>query len=265
MSGTKCAESEGHVAAAMVGLYAAFAEVNAKKATAALVASGLWHDEHTIRSCPKCFRGAGHTDPWEGAGPLEPGSYYFHDWRDYQLDPRAKKEALRRKNDARRKRLERNFALQDMIMARDRNLCRYCGVLTTWGDDDAPWKTAGSWDHVDPFGDNSFENVVQACKHCNLKVKKQRTLEQAGMVLLDPGTTAADLTRPSVDASTDIGDVSDGCLADRPRVARDSGRGEDMGRDVLGTVPGRAGVGLGLVGGGAGLAGLVRPGAGGGA
>jgi hypothetical protein len=84
--------------------------------------------------------------------------------------------------------LKRNGELCRAIKARDRHLCRYCGDRVNWADKKG--RLAGTYDHVDPDGDNSFHNVVVACKRCN-GIKKDRTPEQAGMPLYLPGTTAA--------------------------------------------------------------------------
>lgn len=91
------------------------------------------------------------------------------------------------------KRLKRDTDLCQRIRDRDRLLCRYCGVRTRW-DGDKRSDLRGTYDHVDPDADNDFENVVVACGRCNLKLKKRRTLEQAGMSLYRPGTTAEDIS-----------------------------------------------------------------------
>lgn len=98
----------------------------------------------------------------------------------------------RRARWLRDKQLHRDSDLLQRIKDRDRLLCRYCGVRTRW-DGDQRSKISGSYDHVDPDGSNSFENVVIACRHCNCTLKKDRTLEQAGMSLYRAGTTADDI------------------------------------------------------------------------
>lgn len=90
----------------------------------------------------------------------------------------------------RRKALSRLSELCRAIKDRDRHLCRYCGQRVNWADKKG--RLGGSYDHVDPDGENTLDNVVVACRHCNGK-KKDRTPEQAGMPLYRPGTTAASI------------------------------------------------------------------------
>lgn len=99
-------------------------------------------------------------------------------------------DAVRRKRWQRANQLKRMGDLRDRVHARDRHLCRYCGVRVNWNDKKS--RVGGTYDHVDPDGENTFDNVVIACRGCNGK-KRDRTPEQAGMPLLRPGQTA----RPS--------------------------------------------------------------------
>lgn len=87
----------------------------------------------------------------------------------------------------RAKELQRDGELRRRIKDRDRNLCRYCGRRVNWSDKKSG--IAATYDHVDPDGPNSLDNVVVACKACNSK-KRDRTPEQAGMSLLRVGQTA---------------------------------------------------------------------------
>jgi 5-methylcytosine-specific restriction endonuclease McrA len=86
------------------------------------------------------------------------------------------------------------------VKTRDRSLCRYCGVRVNWADKRGA--AGATYDHVDPDGDNTRENLVVACRRCNGR-KKDRTPEQAGMPLLRPGTAsseaAPDATPPAPD------------------------------------------------------------------
>jgi 5-methylcytosine-specific restriction endonuclease McrA len=86
------------------------------------------------------------------------------------------------------KALMRDGSLRQAVKDRDRNLCRYCGVRVNWDDKRGP--AGGTYDHVDPDGQNTITNVVVACRRCNAR-KKDRTPEQAGMPLLRPGTSQA--------------------------------------------------------------------------
>ena len=62
------------------------------------------------------------------------------------------------------------------VFARDDHRCQYCG------------DPADSIDHVQPRsrgGQHTWENVVAACRPCNL-AKRDRTPEEAGMPLIAP-------------------------------------------------------------------------------
>ena len=62
------------------------------------------------------------------------------------------------------------------LFARDDHRCQYCG------------ERADSIDHVMPRsrgGQNTWDNVVAACRPCNL-VKRDRTPDEAGMTLTRP-------------------------------------------------------------------------------
>lgn len=99
--------------------------------------------------------------------------------------------------------LHNNRDLKQSIRDRDRNLCRYCGVRVNWAD--RRGGTSGTYDHVDPDGDNDLDNVVVACRRCNGK-KRDRTPEQAGMPLYQPGTTSATIAAgtASLIAASDV-------------------------------------------------------------
>lgn len=122
----------------------------------------------------------------------------FHDWTDYN-DSRETIESDRRAN-AMRMKLHRDGPLKAAILRRDKDRCRYCGTAVNWkakrGND------AATYDHVIPLvpsdpatkpGTNTLENVVVACKGCNDR-KNRRSLREAGMKLLPPGSLGAPLT-----------------------------------------------------------------------
>lgn len=72
-----------------------------------------------------------------------------------------------------------NATAKRRVLERDQGLCRYCGK-----------SPATTVDHVIPRskgGSDSDRNLVGACAPCNTK-KRDRTPEDAGMVLLKPGT-----------------------------------------------------------------------------
>ena len=77
--------------------------------------------------------------------------------------------------------LLRNLTLRESIKQRDGDRCRYCGKSVNWTDRRSP--AGATYDHVDPDGGNSLNNVVVACHQCNI-TKNRRTPEQAGMDLI---------------------------------------------------------------------------------
>ena len=152
--------------------------VNHKRLTPRLVELGLWHDAESILGCPDCLA--------HGGDKIHPSQLFIHEWWEHLLSSAGKHDGVKRDHERRGKRLDRHPELCAMVRKRDRDLCRYCGILTRW-DGDKRSKTSGTYDHVDPFGGNSLANVVVACRRCN-GVKKDRTPEQAGMFLLpEPG------------------------------------------------------------------------------
>lgn len=175
-AGASCAalQTDGRVPGHMVADWAYLAGVTAKKAAALLVAAGLWHDADTIHECGRCLA---------ASGPLDEGDFYYHDWLEYQPTKDETLLPTERIRWRRKKALHRNRELCEAITSRDRNQCRYCGVRVNWKD--KVGRTGGTYDHVDPDGDNSLSNVVVCCRSCNT-AKADRTPDEAGMVLLDP-------------------------------------------------------------------------------
>lgn len=116
-----------------------------------------------------------------GKGPLwhrVPGGYQVHDylhWND-------SKEAVLQARAATQKRvaLFRDTDLREQIRARDGNQCRYCGHAVHWADRKGP--NGGTYDHVDPKGPNTLDNLVVSCRGCNSR-KGSRTPDAAGMRL----------------------------------------------------------------------------------
>lgn len=108
----------------------------------------------------------------------------FYVWRHYGGDVKPKSQSP----GARRMALHRDGDLRSMIRERDGDTCRYCGAGVNWTDRRGPY--GATYDHIDPAGENSPENIVVACRGCNA-AKGDRTPEQAGMILrstpdLDP-------------------------------------------------------------------------------
>ncbi len=70
------------------------------------------------------------------------------------------------------------------IFARDGHRCQYCGAV------------AESIDHVHPRskgGEHSWENVVAACRPCNVR-KRDRLLQETSMVLRRPPVAPRELS-----------------------------------------------------------------------
>jgi len=106
----------------------------------------------------------------------------LHDWDDY-----AGRLIEQRKLNAGRKKRSRDLyedqSLTRTVRERDGNRCRYCGNPVNWKD--RKGSGGGTYDHVDPEGTNSVENIVVACRGCN-SGKGRRTPEEANMILLKP-------------------------------------------------------------------------------
>lgn len=135
---------------------------------AELTSGGLWHEDG--HGCPKCVQ--------PGAG-----AFMVHDFLEW--NPPASMVKQRRDHKKRSRDLHSDPALVAAIRKRDGSSCRYCAVKVNWSDRRGPM--GATYDHVDPNGGNTFENVVVACRGCNAS-KGARTPEQAGMVLIQIGS-----------------------------------------------------------------------------
>lgn len=206
-----------------------------KKAVRPLVDAGLWHDHDTVKKCVECC-----DNEHSKVHRVGPGDFFIHRWWELLLESDGKSDPIKRKREQRRKALNNDRQLVARIRERDKDLCRYCGVLTL--DSSGPNKKGANvrqLDHVDPWGDNTYENVVVSCRTCNGR-KRDRTPDEAGMVLLPPGIRpdpagsgrepATGRNRPGVEPAADPA---------VPRVARETGPGR------IGNGPDRAGAGSG--------------------
>ncbi len=115
---------------------------------------------------------------------LEDGSWRIHDYLDANMS--REQIAARTAVDKRRKALQRRPGLLDLVRARDRDHCRYCGERVSFargrnGD-------GATYDLVAPEGSISKDNVVLCCRRCAGR-KGLLTVEQAGLCLLpEPAT-----------------------------------------------------------------------------
>ncbi|HEU5085705.1 MAG TPA: HNH endonuclease signature motif containing protein [Acidimicrobiales bacterium] len=206
-----------------------FAEVRPGPAARRLVEVGLWHDAVSLAGCGPCLHGDGGVP---ATPSLAAGEFLYHAWWEQLLDGAGKDDALRRWRERRRKALNADKELVGRIRRRDRDRCRYCGVLT---EDSSGANKKGArvrqLDHVDPwctdgphgYG-NTLGNVVVACRTCNGR-KRDLTPQEAGIELLPPpggepaesgGAAGSTGPKPAADRAADPA---------APRVARETGTG----------------------------------------
>jgi 5-methylcytosine-specific restriction endonuclease McrA len=190
--------------------------LKARPCVTALIAAGKVHPHDNI--CGPCM---------DRSKPVPDGHHLLHGWWDHLLEAAGKDDPIVRKREQRRKALNRNKDLVAAIRQRDQDLCRYCGNVTI--DSSGPNKRAArvrQLDHVDPWGDNTFDNVVVACRTCNGR-KRDRTPEEAGMDLLDPGTTRPypAATRPAAGTGPENPAVDPAADLADPALAREAGPG----------------------------------------
>lgn len=113
----------------------------------------------------------------------QPDGWSVVGWLDEQPSAEVWADPVKRERWARAKRLKRNEALCGQIKQRYLNRCGYCGIRVDWAARGKKANHAGTYDHIDPDGDNNISNVCVACRGCNAR-KADRTPEQAGMRLL---------------------------------------------------------------------------------
>lgn len=117
---------------------------------------------------------------------------WIHDW-DAHNQRRDEQRAAKRAFDTRRQQLMRDPELRAAVRERDGDHCRYCGREVNWRD--RKGVAGATYDHVDPQGPNTLENLVVCCRSCN-SIKRGRTPEEAGLRLLPPPS------RSSVESDT---------------------------------------------------------------
>jgi len=116
-------------------------------------------------------------------------SLRIHDWMDY-AGRLMEQRQLNNERSKRKRDLYDDPVLTAEVKRRDGDLCRYCGRRVNWRDRKSA--AGGTYDHVDPEGPNTLENVVVSCRGCNSR-KGRRRPKEAGMTLLPPGTSAENL------------------------------------------------------------------------
>lgn len=154
--------------------------------------------------------------------------FEFHDWSDWQPSKEETTTDIGRLRWRRKNALSKNRDLCEQVVARDRGQCRYCAVRVNWQD--RRGKTGGTYDHVDPDGENTLENVVVACRRCNGR-KRDRTPTEAGMVLLPAPAPYEEPVREPERSQVGVGahqapPTRDGAEPDRVGI----GVGSDSGR-----------------------------------
>lgn len=172
---------------------------------------------------------------WTAADQRGEAGYRFVNWTSWQPTAAQAKDPTERRRWARAKALSRNRELCEAIVTRDRGRCRYCAVRVNFSDKRG--RTGGTYDHVDPDGDNTLDNVVVACRKCNGE-KKDRTPAEAGMPLLP---------EPSTESTPDLAGAKSG---PDPDSSGDLALTHAPARDRTGQVGAGSGSGPGLAGSG---------------
>jgi HNH endonuclease len=139
------------------------------------------------------------------------GTFEIHDWNTYNggKDPVPQREETEREHASKKRRRElfQTPELRAAVRARDGDHCRYCNATVNWKDKRG--QAGATYDHVDPLGDNTLENIVVACRSCNA-TKHKRTPEAAGMTLRPPFVTDSD-----PDLNPDLNRLREGAGATR--------------------------------------------------
>jgi len=110
------------------------------------------------------------------------GCLQVHDWADYGGKWKEKRSA----NARRQQEMRAAYAdgTIEAVRERDGDTCRYCGKTVSWTDKRGP--DGATYDHVDPNGPTTPENLVVACRSCN-SAKGPRSPSEAGMSLIQVG------------------------------------------------------------------------------
>lgn len=117
----------------------------------------------------------------------------------------------------------------ERVRARDGDICRYCGVEVSWRD--RRGKSGATYDHVDPSGPSTTENLVVCCRSCNSK-KRERTLKQAGLKLsqIEPRSEPeSDLLDRKIERKKERTRAGAGCGTKPPARSKDKSEPTKIG------------------------------------
>lgn len=129
---------------------------------------------------------------------VKDSGWEFHDWAQYQ--PSRESVLDERASNSARQAVARNPELRDAVRKRDGNNCRYCGQIVEWNNKRGG--AGGTYDHVNPKGSSTFDNLVVCCRGCNAR-KGRRTPAQAGMNLI-PVVSESDSNQTQVAGSSGV-------------------------------------------------------------
>ena len=107
-------------------------------------------------------------------------TYIIHDW-DERVGMLLARRENQREYAKRKNSLYSDMRLTKSVRQRDGDICQYCGKTVNWNDKRGT--DGGTYDHIDPYGENTLENLCVACRSCNSK-KKNRTPTEAGMTFI---------------------------------------------------------------------------------
>ena len=112
---------------------------------------------------------------------LPTGELAIHGW-DERVGILIERRNAQREYGRRKNQLYSDMRLTKAIKKRDGNVCQYCGKTVNW--DDRRGADGGTYDHIDPDGDNSLDNLCVCCRSCNSSKKHHKPWE-VGMRFVD--------------------------------------------------------------------------------
>ena len=127
----------------------------------------------------------------------------IHDWHDYAgrlMEQRKAQVEYKRRQYA----LYNDMRLTKAVKKRDGDNCRYCGKTVNWND--RRGADGGTYDLVDPNGENTPDNTVVCCRSCGTK-KDGKTLEEAKMTLI--GSLTVETSENTVDSGKSTAEKPD--------------------------------------------------------